>query len=815
MPSPWRLGGAGDNASLMHISNRARCCNVIIGLSIVLIAAGARAEAPRLSASSISVSNGEPWLLYGVGLDAPGLKIHIASLDPGKDWDPVQSLAAVLAGKADAPATPPQQAATVGVYASDAYTAAIKPFSSRWQPLAKMVWAETSDGISPPLAINRPEVWTVMPPRWAAGSRARIFGPNMGSHICLVGADKRITLCKWSYSFSLEKGLSPAFERTVETPADLPAGAYQLYVNGGGGNAGWSLPRTVEIIAPAVPKSNVVAIDAGDGQTPAAAIIQKAIDAAAASGGGTVLLKPGQYRLEATLLIKPGVTLSGSGVGATTLLPPRQGKIAPTFRQSRSLVEMHEQAGLEYLTVDASAADDSLALLLLKASDSAICHCRIVNLNPAIFPEGKWISADTVCMAVGHTRNLVIFDNEFRGAIPFGHWGGMMIGAWVAHNRFEGMPTQNSNFAMRSMRECVFEHNHVLNSGRGIVVGGEAVHNYFGYNRIENIRGIANGCEMFLYEMGQAVWHGRPAKVDADSLATADLTWDKKALHDGAGDYQHAAYALVTSGRGMGQCIPVAQADGQTVKLARPWTLAPDGNSTVAIVHGCLENLHVENQFSNGVAYSGPFGLAVRNIWAGEEFNDVSDGMVLWAIDGPRQMSLNLIRDLRLKDRAGILLISERSGDAKPPLTKTFGNEIRACQVYHRERYPGNEYGLGERVWRYPINSQASGNARHVKFGQEAGIHLSQLLGWPGSNSDDDARLDPMPPTMRWNLIFDCLVARSPIGIRVGRGIEHTIIIEPFSAYNERAISDAGKQTVIVTPTIQPDAKGEGNEGKK
>jgi hypothetical protein len=545
-------------------------------LLLVVIPAAGRAAGPELSASSISATNGEPWLLYGVGLDDPGLKIHMATLEPGKEWDPVASLDRLLDGKATSPVAPPQAAATVGVYASDVHTAAIKPFANRWQPPAKMVWAETSRGISPPLVINRPEVWTVIPPYLVPGTRARVFGPNMGSHICLVGPDKHVTLCRWSYSFSLEKGLSPAFERTFEVPSDLPKGNFRLYVNGGGGDFGWSRPRPVEVTAPASPNSNIASVDAaGDGQTPSAAAIQKVIDAAVAAGGGTVLLKPGQYRLEATVRIKPGVTLRGSGSGATTLLPPRQGKIPATFHDYRPLVEMHERAVLEYLCVDASDADDHHALLLLKASDSAIRHCRIVNLNPAVFPAGKWVPADAVCTAVGHTRHLVVLDNEFRGTIPFSHWGGTMTGAWIAHNRFEGLPTQNSNFGMRGMRECVFEHNQVFNSGRGIVVAGEAVHNYFGYNRIENIRGIANGCEMFLYEMGDAVWDGRPAKVETDSFTTSDRTWDKKSLHDGAGDFPFTAYAVVTAGRGMGQCIPLASAEGRTVRLAWPWTHTP------------------------------------------------------------------------------------------------------------------------------------------------------------------------------------------------------------------------------------------------
>jgi len=777
---------------------------LLLSLACALLAAPAarRAVPPELSASSLSATNGEPWLLYGAGLDDPALKVHVSALAPEKDWDPAASLKRVLEGKVALPARPPAGSAAVGVYASDAHTAAVKPFSNRGQPPARAAWAETSQGMSAPLLLNRPEVWTVMPPRPAPGSRARLFGPNIGSPVALVGPAGTVTLCRWSVSFALEKGFSKAYERTFEVPAGLAPGTYQLYVNNGG-DFGWSRPRAVEVAAPPAPPAAVIPAEAaGDGETPSAAAIQKAIDQAAA-GGGVVLLKAGLFRLEAALRLKPGVTLRGAGAGATTLLPPRTGSIKPTFHHYRPLVEMGERCAIEHLAIDASGAEDHHALLVRQAADSAIRGCRVVNLNPCERPEGKWVAADAVCTVTGHTRNLVVFDSEFRGELPFTHWGGTMTGAWFAHNRFEGLPSGNSNFGARGMRECVFEHNRVFNSGRGIVVAGEAVHNYFGLNRVESILGTVNGCEMFLYEMGEALWHGRPAKVAADSFATPGKAWDDKSLHDGAGSFTYTAHAVVTAGRGMGQCIPLASAAGEAVRLARPWTLPPDEKSEVVVVFGCIENLHVENRFRDGVAYSGPFGSAVRNVWAGDEFDAVADGMFLWAIHKPRQMSLNLLRDLRLQDRAGILLISERSEDPAPPPVKTFGNEIRTCQVYHRERYPGNEYGTGEKVWRWAYNTMPSGNARHVKFGDEAGIHLSQVIGWPGNFSDDDARLDAMPSTMRWNLVYDCLVARSPVGIRVGRGIERTVIVEPLSALNGKPISDSGRQTTVVNPAVQ------------
>jgi hypothetical protein len=223
------------------------------------------------------------------------------------------------------------------------------------------------------------------------------------------------------------------------------------------------------------------------------------------------------------------------------------------------------------------------------------------------------------------------------------------------------------------------------------------------------------------------------------------------------------------------------------------------------IVHGAtVENLHVENQYKEGVAYHGPYGSAVRNIWAGDEYESVSSqGFVLWAIHGARQMSLNLVRDLRVQDRGSIQLLTGRSED-EGDMVKSFGNEFRTNQVYNRANYPGNEYGLGNRWWRYSRGDDVGpGSARFPTFGHEAGIHLSEGIGWWGRVNDDDERLDEMPPATRWNLIYDCLVARSPVGVRVGRGIENTMIVNPYSALNDTPVSDSGRGTLVHNPTVK------------
>ena len=123
----------------MSTPSRFSLAAAILLLAISWRGPSADAAGPQLSASSISATNGEPWLLYGDSLDDPGLRVHVVALDPGKDWNPVESLQRVLDGKVSLPDRPPQAAVAVGVYAADAHTAAVKPFANRWQPLAKMV----------------------------------------------------------------------------------------------------------------------------------------------------------------------------------------------------------------------------------------------------------------------------------------------------------------------------------------------------------------------------------------------------------------------------------------------------------------------------------------------------------------------------------------------------------------------------------------------------------------------------------------------------------------------------------------------------
>ncbi len=760
------------------------------------------AESLSLSAASMTCPNGEPFLLFGQGLNDPALKLYVSDLKAPADWSAVASLQRLLDGNATAPSRPPAEAPVVGVHAADPTTATVKAFANEWNPQGKMIWAQTPAGFSSPLAINVPEIWTITPPRPLPGSRVRFFGINFPARgpvaALIVAGDGKLIECAIGQSYSGEKGISPAFERTLTLPADMAPGRYRLFVHCGGGDHGWSRPFQFEVVArPPVRKVYACADAPADGEADASIAIQKKIDEAAATGGGVVTLGPGNYLVRKTIRLKPGITLRGSGKAATTLLSPRDGQIPVIFHHYRSIIELADRSALEHVTVDATPGEDHHAVLIRGTTDAAVRHCEARNLRPVHRPEGKWVPADNVVSATQHTYRLVIEENVLRGETPFCHWGGEMADLYFAHNTCEGLPTHGSNVSFRGLRRAVVEHNRISRGGRGLVVAGEAVHNYFGFNIIENIRGTGNGCEMFLYELGGTPWQGHPAEITAGSFATPGKAWDEKTLRSTADSFTFTTYALVTAGRGIGQCIPIASAQGQTIRLSRPWTVPPDAQSEVMVVYGCMENIHIENQFKEGVAYSGVFGAAARNVWAGDEFERVSDGMVLWSLGRDFPVSLNLMRDLRLQDRAGILLIAGLETTKPIQQTVMLGNEIRTCQVYARQRYPGNEYGLGTRVWRFGHDNNPPGNARHVTFGHEAGIHLSAFFDWPGNHTDEDPKLDASVTPVRWTLVYDSLVARSPIGVRIGRAVTSTVVVDAVSAFNQRSVSDSGRNSVV------------------
>jgi len=740
----------------------------------------------------------EPILLFGSGLDDPSLVVRASSGTNPESWDVRASLERVLKGEIVFPIQPIDESITLECSNPKEHSIILNA-PKEGKSDFKLIWAETGEGRSSPFRINIPEIRTMRPAVPMAGDRLRLFGVNFGTEpditICLIDEKGEIRVCQSGLSYRPEMRVLLSFERTVLLPNDLKPGTYRMFVNSGGGDFGWSQPTQLRVESkPSSPRVFHCKDAPSDGVEDASIWIQKVIHKASTAGGGIVILGPGTYVARKTIIVEKGVILRGAGTAASAIVSPQYTQIPLINERYRPIVKMEDRGGLENLTIDASPGVDHTALWIPNTTGVSLRHCEIRNLTPAFRPNGKWASANRVVLATGNTYDLTIENCVLNGEYPFCHWGGEMVCLTFNHNDCEATNAEGATISFRGLKQGVVEHNHIHGGGRGIVIAGESVHSYFGFNLIERIHGMTNASEMFLYEMGDVLWQGTPDVVEDDSFRSSRMSWSGKAFVNKADGYLSTAYAVITSGTGIGQCIPIMEGELDDVRLTRPWTIRPDASSHVMIITGCMENIHVSNQFRNGVSYSGIYGAGLRNVWAGDEFDCVSEGMMLWARNAKSPLCMNVIRDLRLQERAGIFLMGEFKSltDNSGPLL--LGNEIRTCQVYGRQRNAGNEYGMGQQVWRWPFNEMAPGNARHSTFGSEAAVHLSLISGWAGNHQDEnpDFQNECLASS---NLIWGVLVARSPVGLRISSGFENTAVIDFSSQFNDTAVSDSGKDS--------------------
>ena len=756
------------------------------------------AAIPQISASSMMAPRKEPILLFGSGLDDPSLVIRASSEPNPESWDVRASLERVLKGEIVFPIQPIDGSITLECSNPKEHSIILNAPKEGKSDL-KLIWAETGEGRSSPFRINIPEIRTMRPAVPVAGDRLRLFGVNFGTEpditVCLVDGKGEIWVCQAGLSYRPEMKVLLSFERTVLLPKNLTPGSYRMFVNSGGGDYGWSPPAQLRVESrPSSPRVFHCKDAPSDGVEDASIWIQKAIHKASDAGGGIVILGPGTYVARKTIIVEKGVVLRGAGPAASAIVSPEHVQIPLMNERYRPVVKMEDRGGLENLTVNASAGVDHTALWIPKTTGVSLRHCEIKNLTPVFRPNGKWAPANHVILATGNTYYLTIEDCVLKGEYPFSHWGGEMAYLTFNYNDCEATTAEGATISFRGLKQGVVEHNHIHGGGRGIVIAGESVHSYFGFNLIEKIHGMTNAGEMFLYEMGDVLWQGTPDAVDGDSFSSSKMSWGTKAFVNKTDGYQSTAYALITAGTGIGQCIPIVAGEDKIVRIKQPWTIRPDASSHIMITVGCMENIHVSNQFRDGVSYSGIYGAGSRNIWAGDEFDRVSEGMMLWGTGASSPLCMNVIRDLRLQERAGIFLMGEYKSITVPLTPLLLGNEIRACQVYGRQRNAGNEYGMGQQVWRWPFNDMPPGNARHSTFGSEAAVHLSLISGWAGNHQDEspDFQNGCLGSS---NLVWGVLAARSPVGIRISSGFENTAVIDFSSEHNDAAISNSGKSS--------------------
>jgi len=616
--------------------------------------------------------------------------------------------------------------------------------------------------------------------------------------------------------------------------------------NNTGGPHGWSEPTELEIIkqrdfvaamanlwnrqgvnapgaAPA--PSNRVTVDVdpfGYGATDATEPIQQAIDDVAGKGGGVVFFPPGVYGISRTLDLKPGVVLQGAGRGATRITvadghrftsqwpaikPARRAGdlereiLGVTVRGERGgagdwepylksagmapLVWLRHRGGLTDLSLEGGPGVGMLALVARTEHDavSEDVFFNRVNLRnkekQAIATDGYLPRYHGVTV-MSKTRRFTMYDCELISAgtlhmLPaYRHHDVRLLG-----NHFEVSPRQASiNVVIKSVYGAMIEENTFLHGGRSMVSQNGYAHNWVFQNESIGVGRAGNGGEQFMSEYGNATWLGQAASVAGESI-TLPADADRPAM---ANIDEHDYFLFICKGRGLGQYRRIASIDGDTVQLAEPWDVMPDGGSTFALLNCTHHNLWVNNTAKEGDG-SSPFayGAAIDNIVAGHYMMDNS-GLALHAFKQD-------MKDGSLR-RFGVIAF----------------NQVIGC---HARYAAGHDAAF--KLWRVSKNPTAHthiGNEfRHnVALGGVEGAMYQNQYGdfWNKHNVDYIPDLVSGFEVMgAHNIVENNMVNGLPVGVRVKAGVGNAVLRNRIDHVTNTPVIVAPGTSVVEMPHNQ------------
>ncbi len=606
------------------------------------------AHPPRVAAWTAEAGADESVFLTGVDLPADALlRVQPVTGEPARQvpahWTDGRYLLAVL--PADLPEGP-----LLGTVGRDG------------------CWSE-------PFSLNAPQPWWIHPEQPVPGGPVRVFGRSLrwASGLYLEAAD--------GTGHRLVPTDRSAYWIEARLPADLPPGAYRLRVDSKGMPPEPTEDVAMDVVAPTRPVQRTVEVNT------ATKLVQVVRELA--GSGGEIRLKAGRYALDDPLRIPAGVTLRGAGASQTTLSFGRNVKPTPGLvnqgasyeKAARMQSPVPGKTGLPaaagILIFDSNVAVADLAIdgggtlqqgIAIAGTHAApvehvdLTGVRVEHLGPFGGTHGQ-----TAAVLARHVRDLEVRDGVLLGNGPALFLEDVAGSAFIGNalgGQGEGVITGREG----GLRRSRIENNRLLSRQDGApqavraiwlsTLYGSTYENYIAGNTGADFHPPPgtdqNRGEAILLETALShPYFGHPAAAGDDSLTLPADGPDWSSLDAGdplRGTRLESYFAVVLDGRGQGQARRVVARDGRTLRLERPWRLAPDTGSTVLLTE-----------------------LFYRNLIVGNEIRDAMTGIQLW-INGVE----NVIADNRLADfsREGILLHSAASGgpQTQPPFWPIVGH---------------------------------------------------------------------------------------------------------------------------------------------
>lgn len=558
-------------------------------------------------------------------------------------------------------------------WADGRYLLAVLPADLPDGPLLAAVgrdgcWSES-------FSLNAPQPWWIYPELPVPGGSVRVFGRGLqwasGLYLeAAKGAGRRLVPTSRS-----------AYWIETRLPADLPPGAYRLWPEVSSRRWHNTGAIDVQITAQAQPSTRDLSVAS------VPALNQALRDLA--DTGGTIHLRAGRYLLDAPLRIPAGVRLKGAGAGRTALVFGKGVAATPGLVRSSSSkgqsngspelvpgrVGLPAVAGVLIFGSDVGLADLSIegggvlqqGIAIAGTTAAPVEHVdltgvRIEHLGPFISRHGQ-----TAAVLARHVHDMAVRDSVLLGNGPALFLedvaGSAIIGNALGGDG-EGVITGREG----GLRHSRIENNRLLSKNDGSTQAvraiwlstlyGSTYENYIAGNTGADFRPPPgtnqNRGEAILLETALShPYFGHPEAAGDDSLTLPVDGPDWGLLDAGdslRGTRLESYFAVVLDGRGQGQARRVVARDGRTLRLERPWRLAPDTGSTVLLTE-----------------------LFYRNLIVGNEISDSGTGVQLWINGVENVIAENRLANIRGE---GILLHSAASGgpQSQPPFWPIVGN---------------------------------------------------------------------------------------------------------------------------------------------
>ena len=697
---------------------------LVAGLIGVGCVSAAGAEPPVVFWASDPVRPGEAVMVLGHALgDKP--TVEVVRLNDGPCGE------AATAPPASAPATQPAPDAP-GRAASIAWPGggrAVEALQASQQSLKFVLPADLAPGLfafrittagqEAVGVLNRPRVW------WGQGDLGISASP--GGWLTLYGLNlaegawanppaagvtrasrRSVVRLRGPKTLTLEADCSPCTAR-LALPADLPCGRYEVSLHRGwGGEPGWSEPVLLDVRERTAWPATVFNVRdfgaEGDGVKDDTAAVQAALAKAGQAGGGVVHLPRGRYRLSEGLTVPRLTVLRGERrdlacLAWTDLADPPEALVrgANSFaleeltlyaRNYRHVI-VGDQPGRPTDRDPRPDAGDVRLLGVVVRANAYRGHLTPAQVDERFRASLKHSTGGGDTVRLGG-RNIEIRDCDLYGS------GRVLYLSRVRGGLVRGNRLYNGRwgwYCISGSDGVVFDHNtlvgaDLMSTGGGLncLDGSTSSQNvFFGHNRLSLMHGWDR--EAMTTDAGGELYFGKVASAEGAKLTLAAEPTTKRPEWGGAG-------VFILAGRGAGQYRRVVARTDQTVEIDRPWAVAPDGESELAITMFQGHYLVVDNEFADCGAMQF-YGTSIECLVAGNRGTRMPGlrGLGLWYHGyQPSWFCQFLDNELAAGNYYHFDSVAEASlevfGARRPP----YEGPMNRCAVVRRNRLLGNAH---------------------------------------------------------------------------------------------------------------------------